>query len=141
MQLIITQHLLLQSRQFIVIYYLEYIVALGPNIVDTLRMGLKRETCVTDSLIEFVPPGVSLNYFDDVANFVLLIYAMMRGEDFAMKLLKKNASLKLPVRQIQVVLFDPKHLVKIKGETNLVDSEETLQNTEFVRTWEEVMEE
>ena len=37
----------------------EYIVALGPNIVDTIHVGLKQESAVTDMLIKFVPPGVS----------------------------------------------------------------------------------
>ena len=36
----------------------------------------------------------------------------MRGKDFAMRLLKKNDSLKLPTRQIQAVLSNPKHRMK-----------------------------
>ena len=83
-------------------------------------MVLKQEAAVSNLFLEFVPPDVSLKSFEDVVDFILLIYARRRGEDFAMKLLKKNTSIKLPARQIQAVLFDPKHRVKIKGATNLV---------------------
>ena len=53
----------------------EYIVALGPNIVDRIRVALKQEAAVSDLFVAFVPPGVSTKCFDDVLNFILLIYA------------------------------------------------------------------
>ena len=67
----------------------EYIVALGPNIVDKIREALQSETKVIDLFSTFVQPDISSQTFDDTLNFVLLIYSRMRGKDFAMKLLKK----------------------------------------------------
>ena len=64
-----------------------------------------------------------------------MIYSRMRGKDFAMKLFKKNTSLKLPVRQIQAVLSDPKHRVKkvdkITEEEELTEADREM-NAEFL---------
>ena len=67
----------------------EYIVALGPNIVDRIRIALKNETRLIDLFGIFMQPDISPQTFDDTLDFILLIYSRMRGKDFAMKLLKK----------------------------------------------------
>ena len=112
----------------------EYIVALGPNIVDRIRIALKSETRVIDLFGTFTKPDISSQTFDDTLNFVLLIYSRMRGKDFSMKLLKKNVALKLPVRQIQAVLSNPKHRIKTvsKVEDDLSE-EDRKQNEEFAK--------
>ena len=122
----------------------EYIVALGTNIVEDIRLALKNEPTVVDMLAEFLQPGVSSKCFNEVVDYLLMIYSRMRGKDFAMKLLKKNAALKLPVRQIQAVLSDPKHRIKntIKNEGDgCLTEEERLQNAEFARIVRELDEE
>ena len=122
----------------------EYIVALGTNIVEHIRLKLKSEAVVIDLLVRFVPPSVSPKCFSEVVDYLFMIYSRMRGKDFAMKLLKKNATLKLPVRQIQAVLSDPKHRIK-KSTVNLgedcLTEEERLQNAEFTRIVKELDEE
>ena len=59
-----------------------------------------------------------------------------------MKLLQKNTALKIPVQQIQAVLSDPEHRIKIKNKKNARDEsltrEEMDQNTEFARIAEEM---
>ena len=107
----------------------EYIVTLGPNIVDRIRVALMTEKDVTDWLVDFVPPDTSQQCFNDIVQFTLLMYSRMRGKDFAMKLFKKNSALTLPMRQIQAVLSDPKHRVKKEVKTE----EEQLMNDEFAR--------
>lgn len=66
----------------------EYVAALDPNIVDHIRVVLKREVYVTDLLVRIIPPCVSPQCFDNVTNFLLLIYSRIRGKDFVIKLLK-----------------------------------------------------
>ena len=59
-----------------------------------------------------------------------------------MKLLKKNASLKLPIRQIQAVLSDPKHRIKTMPKNeNVLTEEEKHQNEEFAQIAQELAEE
>ena len=58
-----------------------------------------------------------------------------------MKLLKKNVSLKLPVHQIQAVLSNPKHRIKIKGDGDDLTSEEKEMNSEFARICADMVEE
>ena len=70
----------------------EYIVAIGPNIVDRIRVSLKKETDVTVWLAQFIAPDTKPKCFDELVNFLLMIYSRMRGKDFAMKLLKKMLS-------------------------------------------------
>ena len=90
----------------------EYIVALGPNIVHQICQTLKTNDTLMDLFVGFVPREVSSREFTEITDFVLSVYARMRGKDFAMRLLKKNNSLKLPVRQIQAVLSDPRNRTK-----------------------------
>ena len=66
----------------------------------------------------------------------------MRGKDFAMKLLKNNAALQLPVWQIQAVLSDPKHRIKTMSKNgDFLTEEEKNQNEEFARIALELAEE
>ena len=58
-----------------------------------------------------------------------------------MKLLKKNVSLKLPVRQIQAVLSNPKHRIKIKGNGGDLTAEEMQMNSEFAQICSNMVEE
>ena len=88
------------------------------------------EKDVTDELIGFVLPDTTHQCFAEFVQFLMLIYCQMRGKDFSMKLLKKNSSLKIPVRQIQAVLSDPKHRVK---KENTLSPAEQLMNDEFAR--------
>ena len=67
----------------------EYIVAIGPNIVDRIRVSLMKETDVTVWLAPFIAPNTKPQCFEELVNFLLMIYSRMRGKDFAMKLLKK----------------------------------------------------
>ena len=60
-------------------------------------MVLRSETRVADLFFGLMPPDTSPQTFNDTVDFILLIYSRMRGKDFAMKLLKKNAALKLHV--------------------------------------------
>lgn len=61
-----------------------------------------------------------------------------------MKLLKKNILLKLPDCQIQAVLSDPVHRIKIKGVIkgggDILTAEDKDQNAEFARICEEMTE-
>ena len=68
-------------------------VALGSNIVDRIRVTLTNEESVIDLLAAFVPPDVPHQQLIEVTDFVMKIYARMRGKDFAMKLLKKTTRL------------------------------------------------
>ena len=58
-----------------------------------------------------------------------------------MKLLKKNATLKIALQQIQVVLLDPKH--RIKAETTrkaILTEDEERQNKAFAKIAKELEE-
>ena len=70
----------------------EYIVALGNNISDCIRVALKREVIVTNLIVGFVPPGISHQYVYNAMNFLLLIYSCMRGKYLSMKLLAKKGT-------------------------------------------------
>jgi len=48
----------------------EYIVALGPDLVDRIRVGLMGETIVTDKLVGFVPPDAKSKCFEDIVVFL-----------------------------------------------------------------------
>ena len=52
----------------------EYIVAFGPNIVDQICVALKAKVVVSDLFVGFLPPDISPKYFDNIVNFILLIY-------------------------------------------------------------------
>ena len=90
----------------------KYIVALGANIADQIRVVLMGKAVITDQLVEFIPPDTAPQYVTGIGEFLLLIYLRMRGKDFGMKLLQKNAALKSPVWKIQTILSDPKHRIK-----------------------------
>ena len=90
----------------------------------------------------YLPDNVSSHSFNDVIDFILIIYSRMRGKDFAMKLLKKNAALKIPVRQIQAVLLDPKHRIKtVMSNEKHLTADELKQNMEFAQIAKELDEE
>ena len=65
----------------------KYIVALGANIADQIRVVLMGKAVSTDWLVEFVPPDTAPQYVTGIDAFLLLIYLRMRGKDFGMKLL------------------------------------------------------
>ena len=82
-------------------------------------------------LYNLSPPDTKPQCFEDLVNFLLMIYSRMRGKYFAMKLLKKNAVLKLPVCQLQAVLSDPKS--RMKQEDKALTDEERQHNEEFAK--------
>ena len=91
---------------------------------------------------EYLPANVSPHSFNDVVDFILLIYSRMCGKDFAMKLLKNNTALKIPVRQIQVVLSDPKHRIKaVMKKDVILTEEEEKENEAFAQIAKELEEE
>mmetsp|Transcript_31140 Transcript_31140/g.71195 ORF Transcript_31140/g.71195 Transcript_31140/m.71195 type:complete len:190 (-) Transcript_31140:44-613(-) len=82
----------------------EHLVVYGQSLVDEIRITILNFPSTERLITEFVPPNTSTKLISKLLEYLLAIYARIRGKDFAMKLLNKRNSLKVPVRQKLAVL-------------------------------------
>ena len=92
----------------------EHLVIYGQSLVDEISHTILSFPSAERLISEFVPPNTKPKLIIRLLEYLLTIYARMRGEDFAMKLLKKRNSLKVSVCQKLAVLSSKESYTKEK---------------------------
>ena len=65
----------------------------------------------------FIPDNIMNEILSIVWSLLLILYSRMRGKDFSLKFLRKQASLKRSTRATQAVLANPKKAVLANPKT------------------------
>ena len=90
----------------------ENLIVHGSFLIHKIKTNLLNNSDVKWVFNKFMMPNSKKEIRNVSLDYLLGIYARMRGKDFCFKLLSKGSVLKVSTRQAMAVLADPKHRIK-----------------------------